>query len=175
MCMEPEKLMSRSVFLRKTRRCDRQFRVPCISGENVSATFKHMHVCSELQVTITRAQRGSRQRPWGFVSETCWGLNFAISVRCLSGAFANFQGRKFGFASREEAMLAAEEALLGQAATGAGTDFTGRFAGGEDWTRTARCALRGPLKVKLINFAEKHICELRTGMRRQPETGSNRP
>ncbi|CAE6928677.1 fhkD [Symbiodinium sp. CCMP2456] len=48
-------------------------------------------------VTITRAQRGSRQRPWGFVSETC---------------------RKFGFASREEAMLAAEEALLGQAATG---------------------------------------------------------
>ena len=27
-------------------------------------------------------------------------------------------------------MLAAEEDLLGQAATGAGTDFTGRFAGG---------------------------------------------
>ncbi|CAE8581679.1 unnamed protein product [Polarella glacialis] len=41
-------------------------------------------------VTITHSQRGAQGRAWGFVSETC---------------------RKHGFASREEAMRAAEEAL----------------------------------------------------------------
>ena len=56
-------------------------------------------------------------------------------------------------------MLAAEEALLGQAATGAGTDFTGRFPGGGGLDWTPRCALRGPLKVNLINFAVEHSCE----------------